>query len=230
MNIRILELIDGAKEAKGLTVIIDVFRAMTVEAYVIDGGARDLIPIGSLEEAYAYKEKHPETVLIGERGGAICPGFDFGNSPFQIKDFDFWGKTVMHTTSAGTQGIANATGACEILTGSMVNARATAEYIRTSGAEEVSLVCMGLAGKEPTREDLLCAQYIKGLLEGYEIDLAKGAEECKQTSGAKFFDPKKSSIFPKEDFYMCLETGKFPFVLRVEKGDDGFFHTRKVLL
>ena len=38
MNIQILELIDGAKAAKGLTVIIDVFRAMTVEAYVIQNG------------------------------------------------------------------------------------------------------------------------------------------------------------------------------------------------
>ena len=39
MNIQILELIEGAKAAKGLTVIIDVFRAMTVEAYVIQNGA-----------------------------------------------------------------------------------------------------------------------------------------------------------------------------------------------
>ena len=45
MNIRILELIDGAKAARGLTIVIDVFRAMTVEAYVINNGADDLIPM-----------------------------------------------------------------------------------------------------------------------------------------------------------------------------------------
>ena len=56
MNIRILELIDGAKAAKGLTVIIDVFRAMTVEAYVIQNGAKDLIPMGDIDEAYAYRD------------------------------------------------------------------------------------------------------------------------------------------------------------------------------
>ena len=60
MNIRILELIDGAQAAKGLTVIIDVFRAMTVEAYVIHNGAADLIPMGDIEAAYAYREAHPE--------------------------------------------------------------------------------------------------------------------------------------------------------------------------
>lgn len=224
MNIRILELIDGAKAAKGLTVIIDVFRAMTVEAYVIQNGAADLIPMGSVEEAYAYREAHPGTVLMGERGGAKCSGFDYGNSPSQIKNVDFTGKTVVHTTSAGTQGVANATGATEMLTGSLVNAGAIAEYIKQSGAQEVSLVCMGLAGVEPTREDTLCAEYIKALVEGTAIDLAAGIEECKRTSGAKFFDPTKT-IFPEEDFWLSVEADKFDFVLHVERGSDGLMHT-----
>ena len=176
MNVQILQLIDGAKAAKGLTVIIDVFRAMTVEAYVIQNGAADLIPMGSVEEAYAYRDAHPGTLLMGERGGAMCPGFDFGNSPSQVKDYDFTGKTVVHTTSAGTQGVANATGASEMLTGSLVNAKAIAEYIKRSGAEDVSLVCMGLAGIEPTREDTLCAEYIKALVEGTQI----GRASCRE--------------------------------------------------
>ena len=224
MNIRILQLIEGAQAAKGLTVIIDVFRAMTVEAYVIQNGAADLIPIGSVEDAYAYRDAHPGTLLMGERGGAICPGFDFGNSPSQVKDFDFTGKTVVHTTSAGTQGVANATGASEMLTGSLVNAKAIAEYIKNSGAEDVSLVCMGLAGIEPTREDTLCAEYIKALVEGTPIDLTAGIEECKQGDGAKFFDPN-DTIFPEEDFWLSVEADKFDFVLHVEQGEDGFMHT-----
>ena len=137
------------------------------------------------------------------------------------------GKTVVHTTSAGTQGIANATGADEILTGSLVNAAAIAEYIRKSGAEEVSLVCMGLEGKESTREDTLCAEYIKALLEGTEIDLAAGVEECKRTSGAKFFDKAQSEVFPEADFWLSTEADRFDLVLGVELGEDGFMHTRK---
>jgi len=224
-KIRILELIEGAKAARGLTVIIDVFRAMTVEAYVISGGAADLIPIGDLEEAYAYKKNHPDTVLIGERGGKICPGFDYGNSPSQVENVDFRGKVVMHTTSAGTQGIANAIYADEILTGSLVNARAIARYIQKVCPEEVSLVCMGLAGRESTREDTLCAEYIKSLLEGNEMDLTQGIEECRRTSGAKFFDPTKQEIFPERDFHMCVEANRFDFVLKVEKGADGNMHS-----
>lgn len=224
MNIQILELIEGAKAAKGLTVIIDVFRAMTVEAYVIHNGAADLIPMGDIDAAYAYRDAHPGTILMGERGGAKCPGFDFGNSPVQIKDFDFTGKTVVHTTSAGTQGVANAKGATQMLTGSLVNAKAIAEYIKASGAEDVSLVCMGLAGVESTREDTLCAEYIKALVEGTPIDLAAGIEECKRTSGAKFFDPE-DTVFPEEDFWLSVEADKFDFVLGVEQGADGLMHT-----
>lgn len=225
MNIRILKLIEGAREARGLTVVIDVFRAMTVEAYVLNNGAKDLIPMAGVEEALAYREAHPGTVLIGERGGAKCPGFDFGNSPSQVKNCDFTGKTVVHTTSAGTQGIANAAGATEILCGSLVCAKAIADYIRRSEAEDVSLVCMGLAGKKLTREDTLCAEYIKSLLEGTKCDLEKGIEECRLTDGAKFFDPARQDVFPEADFHLSVETNRFPFVMRVTKGRDGLFHS-----
>lgn len=225
MEIRILQLIEGARQASGLTVVIDVFRAMTVEAYVMRNGAADLLPMGSLEDAYAYRETHPGTILIGERGGKKCPGFDFGNSPSAVKDVDFTGKTVVHTTSAGTQGIANAVGADEILTGSLVNAKAIADYIRNSGAEIVSLVCMGLEGLEPTEEDTLCAEYIKSLVEGKPMDLTDGIAECRRTSGAKFFDPANREIFPEADFHLSVEADKFDFVLHVEKGADGRMHT-----
>lgn len=228
MNIRILELIEGAQAAKGLTVIIDVFRAMTVEAYVINNGAKDLIPMGSIEDAYRYRDEHPGTLLMGERGGKKCEGFDFGNSPTAVKDFDFAGKTVVHTTSAGTQGIANATHASEILTGSMVNAKAIAEYIKKSGADEVSLVCMGLAGVKNTVEDRMCAEYIKAMVEGTPFDLAPWVEKCKTDDGKKFFDPEKQEVFPETDFHLSVEADRFDFVLRVVTGPDGLMHTVRV--
>ena len=228
MNIKILELIEGAQKARGLTVIIDVFRAMTVEAYVIHNGASDLLPMGSIEDAYRYREEHPGTLLMGERGGAKCEGFDFGNSPTAVKDFDFTGKTVVHTTSAGTQGIANAKGASEILAGSMVNAKAISEYIRKSGAEEVSLVCMGLAGVKNTVEDRMCAEYIKALVEGTPFDPAPWIGKCKTDDGKKFFDPEKQDVFPESDFHLSVEADRFDFVLRVIKGKDGLFHTVRI--
>lgn len=220
MNIRILQLIEGAKEARGLTVVIDVFRAFSLEAYMLAGGAERIYPIGEVELAYKLKKENPDFILAGERHGKILPGFDTGNAPSLLPLIDVKGKTVVHTTSAGTQGIANARYADEILGASLVNAKATAEYIRKSGAEEVSLVCMGLEALAPTEEDTLCAEYIKSLLTGEDIDLAKEIEKLRYTSGAKFFDPAQNDVFPIEDFAMCVDADRFNFVIKLIKSDD----------
>jgi len=228
MNIRILHMIEGAKAAVRLTVIIDVFRAFSVEAYFFAKGAKAIIPVGDAEIAYKLKEQNPEMILAGERHGEILPGFDTGNSPSQLMGIDAEGKTVIHTTSAGTQGIANAIHADEILGCSLVNARATAEYIRHSGAKEVSLVCMGLEAVSQTEEDNLCAHYIKSLLQNTSIDMKSEIEKLKMTSGAKFFDEEQNKVFPEKDFYMCTELDKFDFVLKLEKGKEGLNYMKKV--
>lgn len=218
MEINIYQLIEGAKAARGLTVIIDVFRAFTVEAYLLAKGAEKVIPIGDADTAYKMKEENPDMLLAGERHGAILPGFDIGNSPEQVEKTQVLGKTVIHTTSAGTQGIANACGADEILGGSLVNARATAEYIKKSGAKEVSLVCMGLEAVAETEEDTLCARYIKSILEGKELDIEKEVESLKFTSGAKFFDEAQKDVFPEADFWLSTKVNRFDFVMRLENG------------
>lgn len=217
MNIKILHLIEGARQATGITVIIDVFRAMTTEAYLFSKGAKKIIPVAEEELARKLKKENPDFILAGERRGKILPGFDTGNSPFDAINLNSFGKTVIHTTSAGTQGITNATGADEILGGSLVTAKATAEYIRKSGNENVSLVCMGLDALYPTEEDTLCAVYIKSLLENKEIDIKSESEKLKFTSGAKFFDKAQNDVFPQNDFDMCVAIDKFDFILKLNK-------------
>ena len=228
MNIRILQLIEGARAARGLTVVIDVFRAYSLEAYLLHWGADKIIPLADAEKAYRLKEAHPEMLLAGERNGKILPGFDLGNSPFQAQAIDVAGKTVIHTTSAGTQGIAGAIHAEEILGGSLVTASAIAAYIRRRNPAEVSLVCMGWAAKEPTEEDTLCAEYIKALLEGRSLDMAQAIEHLSHHGGAKFFNPAHQDVFPEGDFHMCVKTDLFPFVVRYEKSPDGLHCMRKV--
>lgn len=217
MEVNILSLIDGAKKASGTTVIIDVFRAMSLEACFYNNGAKAVIPIGDIAKAYELKARNPEYVLAGERHGKIVEGFDMGNSPAQLRNINVIGKTIVHTTSAGTQGIENAIGADEILGGSLLTARATAEYIKRKNPKQVSLVCMGLECITNTEEDLLCAEYIKSVIEGREKDISSEIEELSLTSGAKFFDDKQKDVFPTEDFYMCTELNKFNYVLKYNK-------------
>lgn len=227
MEIRILQLLEGARAAEGLTVIIDVFRAFSFECYLTAAGAAAILPVGQQQLAYQLKTAHPDWLLAGERDGAPLPGFDFGNSPAQVEGLDLTGKTILHTTSAGTQGIANAHHAEELLTGSLVNARAIASYIRQKQPAVVSLVCMGLAAKEEAAEDTLCAMYVKSLLEGKEPDITTELAQLRCTTGARFFEPDFQYACPARDFFLCTQLNRFPFVLRVEQTADGLHIVRK---
>ncbi|MDO5133190.1 MAG: 2-phosphosulfolactate phosphatase [Eubacteriales bacterium] len=83
MNIRILKTIEGAKEAEGLTVIIDVFRAFSLECYLFAAGARRIYPVGDPEEARALASAHTDCILVGEEGDVKSPGCSYGDSPWQ---------------------------------------------------------------------------------------------------------------------------------------------------
>lgn len=225
MDIRILELIEGAKQAEGLTVIIDVFRAFSLECYLFENGAQTIYPVGKIETAFALKKVHPDYVLIGERNGAKVDGCDFGNSPWQCRTYDFHEKNVIHTTSAGTQGIVNAAaaGADEIITGSLVNARAVADYIREKNPEKVSLVAMGKSGLTSTEEDLLCARYIRACLLGVgaQFHVQNRADVMRDGAGKHFFDPEQQEVYPEQDFWLCTRCDKFGFVIQVQQDAQG---------
>ncbi len=220
MNINILQLLEGAKQARGLTVIIDVFRAFSTACYAFDFGVSKIIPVGNIEIAYQLKKENPDFVLVGERNEQKPADFDFGNSPAQLSKKRLAGKTMIHTTSSGTQGIANAKNASEIITGSFVNAGAIIRYIQQQKPLNVSLVCMGYACEYPTDEDTLCAEYIKNELLGSPNNFSKITETIKNGSGARFFDPEKQSWSPQADFSLCLNLNSFNFVLKVEKEGD----------
>jgi len=217
MEICILQLLDGARQARGLTVIIDVFRAFSTACYIIDSGAKKIIPVGDIKLAYELKVKNPGFVLVGERNEQKPEGFDFGNSPSMLISDSIKDKTIVHTTSSGTQGIANATKSDEIITGSFANAGAIVRYIKQQQPEIVSLVCMGYACEYPTDEDTLCAEWIKNELENKPNDFAGMTKIIRSGSGARFFDPEKQSWSPQADFDLCLNLNRFNFVLKIEQ-------------
>lgn len=226
-DINMLQLLEGAKQAEGLTVIIDVFRAFSLECYLYDMDVKLIRPVGTIEEAFSLRDRIKDSILIGERKGIKCEGFDYGNSPSSIRKEDVAGKTIIHTTSAGTQGIVNAVHADEIITGSLVNARAVAEYIISKQPQTVSLVSMGSGGIRIAPEDELCAAYIKSILEGREFtDMEQRVNALRHHGGEHFFDPKRQSVFPEADFYRCIAYNKFPFVLAIEKDEMGYLAVR----
>lgn len=217
MKITKLDFVEGAKAARGIAVIIDVFRAFTTACYAFDGGAEKIIPAGSTESALDYQPGNPDVMRVGERHGKKLPGFDFGNSPTEILQGDVRGKTIVQTTHSGTQGMVNAHGADMILTGALVNARATADYIRQHNPEEVSLVRMGWTANTRTGEDDICAEYLEALLLDKPFD-SDGLRDTlyNDPCSNRFKDPQQPWS-PMEDFEVCCQADRFDFALRLNR-------------
>ena len=136
---------------------------------------------------------------------------------------------MIHSTSAGTQGIAAAAkaGAEEIVTGSLVNAKAVAAYIRFRNPSVVSIVAMGKAGLTSTNEDLICARYIEALLKGEAYDIDGKIAWLRNHGAEQFFDPAQADFFPTEDYPLCVAHDRFNFVLRVCRDEKGRLMIRR---
>jgi len=228
MKVKILEFVEGARKAKGVAVVIDVFRAFSVGCYAFDAGALRVIATDELKDAFHIKQQYANSVLIGEREEKKIEGFDFGNSPTEILKADLSGKTVIQTTTAGTRGLVNAVNADAVLTGSFVNAGAIVKYLKALNPAHVSLVAMGYRGSVSAEEDLLCAEYIAaGLFDKKEVSEQRIARLI-NTSGLRFFKPENIDFSPPTDFFLCTMTNRFNFVLKAEKRSDGNIDLGKI--
>jgi 2-phosphosulfolactate phosphatase len=201
-------------------VIIDVFRAFSVAAYAFAAGARSIIPVASVEAARQLKQQHGDYLLVGERHARPLPGFDHGNSPTELQAVALQGRTLIHTTHAGTQGLVQAHAADEVITGALVNAAAIVRYIRARRVAVVTLVRMGCEARERCDEDDLCAELIAQRLGGLEPDVREVALRLRgSASAAKFFDPQ-CPWAPAQDFDWCTRVDCCDFVLRLDRHSD----------
>jgi 2-phosphosulfolactate phosphatase len=218
-EIHLADFVAGARGARGLTVVIDVFRAFSLAAHAFARGARAIVPIADADDARELKRLHPDWLLIGERHARPLPGFDCGNSPADLERFDLRDRTLIHTTHSGTQGLAVASGADEVITGALVNAGAIVRYIRARAPAVVTLVRMGKQAQERCAEDDLCAQLLQQRLAGEAPSVADVPQRLRHAdSAAMFFDPA-CDWAPQRDFELCTQVDAFEFVLRLERGD-----------
>lgn len=228
MQIEVLDFVAGARAARGVAVVIDVFRAFSVACYAYAGGARRVIPMADVDAVRVLKRAHPEYLTVGERYARKLEGFDFGNSPAEIEQADLSGRTLLHTTHAGTQGVTNASQADVVLTGSLVNAAAICAYIQSAAARHVSIVRMGGQARERCAEDDLCAELIVARLRGEPFDTGAIRERLRTAPAAqKFFDPA-AHWAPERDFELCTAVDRFDFVLRLAADVDGTPYLERV--
>jgi 2-phosphosulfolactate phosphatase len=154
-------------------VVFDVLRATSSMVTALAGGAREIHPVRTIEEALALREKMPHALLGGERHGERIDGFDLGNSPFEYRELD--GRTIISTTTNGTMALRAVEKAGCVLVGALLNLGAIAEELRRAQPERVLLVCAGTF-EEFALEDAWAAGRLIALLGTDELtDAARAA-------------------------------------------------------
>lgn len=218
--IRRLSLLGGAAGARGLAVVIDVFRAGSFACRALSMGAARIIPAATLEEARALRRANPGWLLAGERNGIPPFDFDMGNSPHLLGSMSLQGRVLIHATSAGTKGAVLASRTADaVCMACFANARAAARFVLSSGHPVVSLLAMGDDGERPAPEDEIFAEYFERALSGVNERADSFTGRIRDSGAVKRFLESRSRFMPVQDLEECLSPDRYASVPVLESSD-----------
>lgn len=229
MDIRIESLIDGAHRARGTVVVIDVFRAYTTASVAFFKGAERIVLVAEPQEALKLREDGVGELCMGEVGGKMPEGFDFGNSPHELSqapDADVCGKTLIQSTRAGTVGACAVPASGPMFAASFVIAEATCHAIRQAAPELVTILAMGSGGLVRGDEDEQCALYLRNRLQGRHPDAEAVLSLARCGHEADGFGSPEMPFKPVADLEMALRIDTFDFAIQVSR-EDGLLIARR---
>lgn len=176
------DYIDSESLRGKVAVVIDMLRATSVITTALSNGAKRVIPVVSVEDAFnkakELKALGEEVLLGGERKALKIDGFDFSNSPLEYKRDIVEGKNVIMSTTNGTRALNLCSKADKVVVASVLNGQAVAKYLENE-EKEVVFVNSGTNG-EFSSDDFMCAGYIiSELARNKEIDLTDIAKTAK---------------------------------------------------
>ena len=129
-------------ESSDVSIMVDALRASSTITIALDK-FKKIIPCFTLEEALKIKEE-TGGIVAGERMGKQVDGFDLGNSPTAIKDFETCEDTLILTTSNGTRILENMHS--QVLIGSLINAESVAKKSIAMAHDHIDVVMAGVKG------------------------------------------------------------------------------------
>ncbi len=209
-------------ELHGAVVVIDVLRSFTTIAYAFARGAREVIPVDSVEEARRLRAQDPQALAIGAvGGGAPAEGLDMGNSPAQVATLELTGRRIIQYTAGGTRGLVACDHAVVLLAGSLVCAGATARYLRLLNPRSVTLVVTGVWKDRDGDEDHACADLIEALLRGSDPPRERYAERLRRSDFGRRFLSGTDPNLPPADLECAAPVDRFDFAMPMNRLHDG---------
>ena len=202
--------IDGARQARGIAVVIDVLRSFTVSAYALAGGARECRLVTTTQAALALAASIPGALVSAEEEGLPIPGIAISNSPTQIKAADLKGKVLVQRSSAGTQVAAAVAEGIDIFAASLVVARATVQacLLRRPIPEHLTLIA---SADHP--EDHACALYMEAIIRGETPDAEQLLKPLRNSERYVRFMSGAWPGFPPTDVELALTPDRFNFAM-----------------
>lgn len=163
-------LLDLYEVTNCIVVVIDVLRATSTIATALYNGAKEIIPVDSVERCIQLG-KDLACITAGERDGKVAPGLQYGNSSFEYPRNFIEGKTIVLTTTNGTKllHMALSRGATEIITGSFLNLSAISDHL-IAKKQNVLLACAGWKDRVNMEDTLLAGAIVSKIKDHFYIN------------------------------------------------------------
>jgi len=139
------------------SVVIDVLRATTVIVSALKNGAREIVPVSTVDFAMKVSGNAfgGQTILGGERNTKKVEGFNLGNSPLEYTPDIVAGKSIILYTTNGSKAIVKAKFSENLFICCFHNLPAIANHIIALN-KDVEIICSGENGNF-NMEDAICA-------------------------------------------------------------------------
>lgn len=190
------------------TIVIDVLRASSTIVAALSAGAREVVPVASVE--FAVKVSGGmfggQILLGGERNTKKIEGFALGNSPLEYTPDIVKGKTIILYTTNGSKAVVKAKFSENLFVCSFLNLGALAKHLFAAN-KDVEILCSG-RNNFYSMEDSVCAgkliAEIQNLKEDVELsDAAKACVSLNKSFGKNILSMLKESEHGK----ILLENG-----------------------
>ena len=122
-------------------IVFDILRATSSMITALAHGAKEILPVRTIDEARELRAEFPRALLGGERDGERIDGFDLGNSPFEYRQLAQ--AQIITTTTNGTIALRACEHAARVLVGALLNLGSLLEELRWDEPPNVLLVCAG---------------------------------------------------------------------------------------
>lgn len=152
-----------------VVVIIDIFRASSTIVAALHNGAKQIIPVASVEECIAMKAAIPGCITAGERDGKIAPGLEHGNSPLEYPRSFIEGRVLALTTTNGTKLLHMVRGAERIIIGSFLNLQAICDYLIQQN-KKVLLGCAAWKDRVNLEDSLFAGAVVEQLHNHFSLN------------------------------------------------------------